>query len=362
MKIAHFIDSGGLYGAEKMLIELCLQQKSSGMEPTIYSFGKNGTESKPIEVEAISKGLEVTPIRAGLIGSISKMIGIAKSDKHTLIHSHGYKCNIPLALFKQLSRIPIVSTVHGYVAAKPNTKMYYYQLLDQNLIGRLDRIITVSNAQRDKFPANRKINIETIYNGISADSPTKFKPNSERPTTLKVISIGRLSAEKNFMQLILAIQHISREGIDVSLTLVGDGYQRGILEKLIKDLGIANVALLGYQDNAEQLMSDHDCLLVCSTTEGIPITILEAMKLQIPIISTLVGGIPEMLGKDYEFRIESFNFSDISNAIRNFILSNRKTDLVKRCHSTFLKTFTSKKMHEEYKKTYLEAIESFNFE
>ena len=63
MKVLHLIDSGGLYGAEKMLLSLVQEQVSQGLEPMILSAGEPGIDVKPIETEAKRKGLPLTPWR-----------------------------------------------------------------------------------------------------------------------------------------------------------------------------------------------------------------------------------------------------------------------------------------------------------
>ncbi|MDX5429536.1 MAG: hypothetical protein LPK45_00665, partial [Bacteroidota bacterium] len=97
MKILHLIDSGGLYGAEKVLLNLAIEQKRQGMEPVMLSAGLPNIEDKAIEIEARKVGIEVVAwrMKAGLnIREGLRIIEWACSNGVKVLHSHGYKFNI----------------------------------------------------------------------------------------------------------------------------------------------------------------------------------------------------------------------------------------------------------------------------
>jgi glycosyltransferase involved in cell wall biosynthesis len=109
-------------------------------------------------------------------------------------------------------------------------------------------------------------------------------------------SIGRLSDEKGFNFLIEALHALRQRGADVRLVIIGEGSQRPVLEKQISALGIDDyVSLSGYVRNAKQMIACFDVFVIPSLTEGLPISLLEAMQAQVPVVATAVGGMPEVL-------------------------------------------------------------------
>jgi hypothetical protein len=102
LKVLHLIDSGGLYGAEKMLLSLVQEQLKQGLDPMILSAGEPGTDEKPIEAEARNKGLPVTAWRMapGLnLKESWKILKWAQDNKYQLLHSHGFKFNVLLGMY-----------------------------------------------------------------------------------------------------------------------------------------------------------------------------------------------------------------------------------------------------------------------
>jgi len=85
-------------------------------------------------------------------------------------------------------------------------------------------------------------------------------------------------------------------GFDVVLVVMGDGPELYALKKLSIELGLADkVEFVGYVSNASRYLSSVDIFVLSSFTEGLPITILEAMRAGKPIVATAVGGVPEAL-------------------------------------------------------------------
>src|SRR5690606_29001480 len=100
-------------------------------------------------------------------------------------------------------------------------------------------------------------------------------------------SIGRLSPEKGFDLLIRALSVVREKHDDISLVLIGDGPQRNFLEQLADHLGVgSHVHFLGYVQSAGAYTSLFDLYINSSYSEGLPVTILEAMKYRCPVVAT----------------------------------------------------------------------------
>ncbi len=131
--------------------------------------------------------------------------------------------------------------------------------------------------------------------GPELPSATATSPPA-RP--LRLITVGRLVPEKGHYVVLHALAILRSEGVDARLVLVGDGPERAGIEKEIDamDLG-SSVELLGSvgQDKVPQLVADSDVFVLASFAEGVPVVLMEAMALRVPVVSTIIAGIPELI-------------------------------------------------------------------
>lgn len=126
-----------------------------------------------------------------------------------------------------------------------------------------------------------------------------------RPTDLRprIITVGRLSSEKAHLGLLKAFSNVLTSGIDAELVIVGDGPERGRIEQTIDALGLrTNVFLKGRLTEETTLieMTRADILVLPSFMEGLPVVLMEAMALGLPVIASRVAGIPELVTENEE--------------------------------------------------------------
>jgi glycosyltransferase involved in cell wall biosynthesis len=127
----------------------------------------------------------------------------------------------------------------------------------------------------------------------------KFAFRGERALAGKprIITVGRLAAEKGQLILLRAIAALRARGIEVELTLVGDGPLRGWIEGEISRLGLGDQVLLTGEVSAEEVndyLLTADIFCLPSFSEGLPVAIMEAMAIGVPVVSTYIAGIPEL--------------------------------------------------------------------
>lgn len=363
MKILHLIDSGGLYGAEQMLLALTEEQISQGLQPIILSCGLPDEPDKPIELEAQQRGIPVKKwrMKAGLnVEGAWQILNFAKEEKIDILHSHGYKFNILMALFpKFIRKIPVVSTVHGYVFAKKYSSMWVNQLLDKIALKFVDMICLVSPAMTEikAFSNIKKDKIKVIFNGIASNVPKQEYYDLIPNKKVKCLAIGRLVHEKDFSTLIKAFKLLKAEHTDISLNIMGEGPLKSELSKEIDSLELGGIISLdGFVNNPAKYFDNFDVLILSSTTEGVPITILEAMRGSLPVISTNVGGIPWMLkGKNNQLLFEPKKTSLLVRAIQGLLALN-KTELNQLIYTNkvnFEQSFSAPVMAKKYLDTYI---------
>lgn len=328
MRVLHIIDSGGLYGAEMMLLNLVSEQVEQGMEPIIASIGNPHQDEKPLEREAARRGLRIEPFRMrpgpNLFGAL-RILRFAREQGIDLIHAHGYKANILFGLLlKGARRLPMVSTVHGWTSTGGVSRMRFYEWLDAKSLQQVDRVVLVNSAMTDHARLQKtRRSFQVVNNGLAGrpengqcalddDVAAFFRKG------FTLCAIGRLSTEKGFDLLLDAMNEATADWPELQLVIIGEGRQRLALEHQVQDLGLQEQVLLpGYLPNASGYLPLCQAFVLSSLTEGLPIVILEAMQAGVSIIATRVGGVPEVLAEGAAGRlVEAGSRPELVNAIR----------------------------------------------
>ena len=381
MKILHLIDSGGLYGAEMMLVSLATAQEKMGLLPVIGSIRKKGIEEKPLEQEAKRRGLKVQKFEmqpGPNIKGILEILRYAKEHRFDLFHSHGYKTNILLGLMPFFLRgRPIVTTLHGWTSTGSMNKMRLNEELDAFSLHFVDRIVLVNKGMLAKkkvqhLPKNK---IRIINNGIEIEhslGADQCHLDERKKTELEnfckkrkiIASIGRLSHEKGFEYLIEAVRILRDEkGQDVRLLLIGDGRQRKKLEQQALECGLRDYFYItGYIKNARALLGLIDYYVISSLTEGLPITLLEVMASKTPIVATAVGGIPYVVEDGWEaLLVPAKNPGAIADAVHQLFQDQAfAIGLAVRAEMKVRSKYGSSIMAEMYRNLYLEVLKKRN--
>lgn len=141
-----------------------------------------------------------------------------------------------------------------------------------------------------------KLHIVRCGVNLAALSPST--PPAEQDRRLRIVCVGRLVPEKGQPLLVDAVAGLRAQSVDASLVLVGEGPTRPVLEAAVARLGLEDaVELTGALGHPEALarMRDADVLCLASFAEGIPVTLMEAMAQGMPVVSTRIMGIPELI-------------------------------------------------------------------
>tara|TARA_B100000749_G_C18442138_1_gene472696 strand:- start:1636 stop:2790 length:1155 start_codon:yes stop_codon:yes gene_type:complete len=368
LKVLHLIDSGGLYGAEKVVLNLMEEQIKMGDSPMLLSAGAHEDGEKAIELEARRRNLPVTPwrMKPGLnLRESARIARWAKSNDYRIIHSHGYKFNILMGAQKLAGlSIPLVTTLHGYVNAPRFSKLWVYEKMDGFFLRLTDRVCLVAPHMLDlpmvrRLPENK---IAVIENGLPELPPGEQEANLEpelkqflEGNTFNLLAVGRLSPEKNFSALLRAMAREPLNKMRLGLCIVGEGGRRSELEELRTNLGLeSKVRLLGYRNDVPGLMKQFDLLVIPSLTEGLPITLLEAMRAGLAVLSTAVGGIPQVLEQGRAGILVQTNsdnqlFEGIKRAVndRHNVLVNSRAGI-----RAFEARYTAVAMAKKYRSAY----------
>ena len=210
-----------------------------------------------------------------------------------LVHTHNEKAHIRGAL-ASLGLFPapaLVHTRHGETRATG-----WAAMANRLAVWRSEFIVSVSEKAsaigRAEGASVRRTRV--IRNGIDlTDSPFGFDCGTPRG---RVVAIGRLTPVKDFATLLRAVRRVADLHPAFTLDLVGDGPSRPDLEQLSRQLGMEHhVTFHGARPDPRTLLAGARLFVQSSLSEGISLTLLEAMAAGVPIVATRVGGTPEVV-------------------------------------------------------------------
>jgi glycosyltransferase involved in cell wall biosynthesis len=245
--------------------------------------------------------------RPGLDWSCARRLGdFLKRERVDLVHAHQYSPFF-YSLVARLPgrRPPILFMEHG--RSFPDHPRPKRMIVNRLLLGANDQIVGVGEAVRqalirnEGFPARR---VSVIHNGIDLgpfDRQETTRASARRrldipEEDLVLIQVARLDPLKDHPTALRAFRRVLDVRPDARLLLIGEGPEDARIGALIDQLGLGrNVRLLGLRTDVAELLPAADLFLLSSVSEGIPLTLIEAMAAALPVVATRVGGIPEVV-------------------------------------------------------------------
>jgi len=224
-----------------------------------------------------------------------------------LNHLHAHFATIStrmVAAVSMLSGVPFSFTAHAKDIFRENVDRELFR----ELVDRSRFCVTVSDFNKSFI--ERAISgvtaskIVRLYNGV--DLRTLHPIEAGRREHAHLVSVGRLVPKKGFDVLLRAVAQLRRERTDLRVTIVGDGDQRAELERLVADLdldgAVTFTGALPHERTIETLARAGAVALACrrdddGNTDALPTVLLEALALGLPIVSTRLAGIPEIVGQ-----------------------------------------------------------------
>ena len=201
---------------------------------------------------------------------------------------------------------------------------------------------------KELYPTSNCININNgiVINGIDEESN-----NLNNQKKYDFIIVASLEKVKNHKLLFDAISKIDDE---ISVLCLGDGTCRKEYEMYINKIGISNkISLYGAVDNVADFLSLSKCLILCSTREGNPISILEAMAAGLPVIASRVGGIPDIVKHEINgLLFESQNVDELIECMKKIKNDEKRFSIIGKNNKEFVKQFSIENTVEGYYKFY----------
>ena len=299
-----------------------------------------GFEQVRQRAQAVGCPFVGVPDRGPLDQSVLRtMLQICKHYNVKIWHGHDYKSNLLGMMLRPFWPMKLVTTVHGWVKHTTRTPLYY--AVDRWSLPYYHHVVCVSEDLIERVsklgvPNDR---LTLIHNAIDERAFSRKYPATQSPLRkpngpagpqgvpqgrLLIGAVGRLSPEKAFNNLIKATHVLVEEGFDLALWIAGEGDSRDELQVLINHLGLAErVKLLGFRADLIDLYHAMDLFVLSSLREGLPNVLLEAMAMQVPVVSTKVAGVPNLITDAQTGMLcEIGNIDQLADAMRRVVADN----------------------------------------
>jgi glycosyltransferase involved in cell wall biosynthesis len=258
----------------------------------------------PVRDAARAAGVRFLPLRhvrrplsvwRDVLGLL-ELLALVRREQPHIVHVNSAKAGALGRIAAWLGRVPIrIYTVHGWAfRAHGGTASTLYLWTERFLCPLTTVTVCVADSERRAGLAARTCEARTtvvIRNGVDPREFEAGEPDSGRP---RLVAVGRLQAPKDAVTLIRALAAL--RGRPFEAVLVGDGPDRPTVEEEVRRLGLeSTVELLGERDDVPELLRTADIFVLSSRSEGLPLSILEAMAARLPVVASNVGGVSEVV-------------------------------------------------------------------
>ncbi len=259
-------------------------------ESGIYNDDLREAGIESVSCEYLQK--QINPIADGK--SFRYILNVIDLFKPDLIAAHSSKTGILGRLASQITKVPCIFTAHGwsFTTGIPEPNRTIYRWLEKLTASLADKIICVSEYDRQiglKAGMNSQ-QLLTVHNGMKDVSP-QLRANPAESDPVKIAMVARFDRQKDHATLIEAFKDVNAE-----LILVGDGPSLVKTKQKVEQLGISHkVSFLGFRQDIAEILAQVQVYALISNWEGLPCTIIEAMRAGLPVIASDVGGVKEIV-------------------------------------------------------------------
>ena len=325
MRILHLMAPAAIGGMERVVQMLALAQSERAHDARVAAVvTPDSTPEVDRYLGALGEaGLPVYRLEVGgrAYARESALVSdIVRRHRPEVVHSHSYRTDVVDGPGVRRTGTPFVVTAHGYTGGTLRNRMYEW--VQRRSFRRCHAVVAVSQPLHREL-AQSGIGQERLHLVVNGwNSRDELAPPGDarralgtREGTFAIGWVGRVSREKGLDVTIRALSFL--RDVPASLIVVGNGPLRSELVELATRLGVADrVSWLGVVADAARLFSGFDALVSSSRTEGTPIVLLEAMSAGVPIVSTRVGGIPDILTDHEALLVPSEDPRAIADSVR----------------------------------------------
>ncbi|XZE54233.1 glycosyltransferase [Planctomycetaceae bacterium SH139] len=352
-------------GAEVLASQFA--ERSTGVVRTVFAclddLGELGQRLRDggaeIEVFARRPGFDF-----GLTRQLARYFARHRVD---VIHAHQYA---PF-FYSSLARLPgrnppLIFTEHG--RSFPDYRRPKRVFANRFLLGSRDRVIAVGDQVREALIANEGFSpnrVEVIQNGVPvrdyASSPGGRANAREKlglvDSAFVIVQVARLNALKDHRTAVATMEHLVKTHPNARLLLVGEGEERPGIEAAIAQAGLSKaITLYGSRSDVKTFFHAADAFMLTSVSEGIPLTLVEAMAAGIACVATNVGGIPDVIEHEASGLLaQAGDALALSRHLARLADDTKlRSMLADQGQQRAIEVFSDDAMHQQYQQLYLE--------
>ena len=295
----------------------------------------------------------------------SKLVDVVIHENLDLLHvhyaiPHAAVAYMAKAILKEKGKhLPIITTLHGTDITLVGADKSFAPVVEFS-INNSDGVTSVSNHLKKQTESTFNITreIDVIYNFIDLDRFKRGKKDHFKkaiaPDNEKIIiHTSNFRKVKNVDHVILAFKEIYKE-MKCKLLLIGDGPERPKMEELCRQIGLCHeIRFLGKQDAVEEILSIGDLFILPSGNESFGLAALEAMACEIPVVSSNVGGLPELnIHGETGFLVDEGDIEGIAKYSLEILSDGDKLSEFKSRAYARAKTFSIENIIDKYEALY----------
>ncbi|MHC4394354.1 MAG: glycosyltransferase [Planctomycetota bacterium] len=305
IKVFHVLSNPNAGGIENMLSEVIPRVDSSICDMRIVNMRDTSVIYSIWDRKGIPYFKLKTPNKFPLT-SILELARLLREEKVDVVEIYGLRANIIGRLAAKLAGVPVILTG---VLSTDDWRRFYHVWLDRMTSMAVTKWVANAKAckrslmEREKFAADR---IDVIYDGIDVsrwsknnDEKVRNKLRNEfgyKQDELVFVTVANLRPDKGIGFLIEAIPEVISIHKSVRFLLVGRDLMDGELQEKCKQMGLEEiVTFAGFRSDIKDIYESVNAVVLPSLREGLPICLIEAMSMELPVVATFVSGTPELV-------------------------------------------------------------------
>ncbi|MGJ7923306.1 glycosyltransferase family 4 protein [Neobacillus sp. LXY-4] len=290
-------------------------------------------------------------------------------NQYDIFHAQDrFTANV-LGRLNQNYQKPLLFTPHGFMThtrlkfnliKKGSIEEVYFSAVDRQAIKNSNHSIILSHVFRPILnslgAADEKMT--TVYTGIEFAGNKIKKENYYQNDKIIITCVSRLRPRKGHKYLFEALSYIKSQLNNVEVRIVGDGEMKNELETQVQELQLDNVYFLGSRNDIAELLNDSDIFVLPTTSDTVPISIIEAMFAQQAILTTDCGGIPEIIQDQYSgIIVEPANSEELAEKLLLLVTDwTLREKLAENAKNVAEKNLTAINMSKKIERIYLSLI------
>src|SRR6266478_2044837 len=308
IRISYVIGSLAIGGAETQLVRLVNGLDRERFEPSIICLVEGGDLEKRLATDVavvkppsppIAKGSRFRRIRVGRRALVTLVRGLHR-QRPEILHAYLPSAYVPASLIAWCFRVPLIvagrrglttTDVYGTVLLRSTSRL-------SNRV--IDLQISNSNAASELAISREGVSRERtriVHNGIDLPrlGPVALPPDLAS-NRAQAVMVANFIGYKGHAQVLQAVATVVVRNPEFRLVLIGDGPERAALQRLCSDLGLKDhVVFAGRRPDAALLIQGFDFSILGSSEESLPNAVMESMAAAVPVVSTRVGGVSELV-------------------------------------------------------------------